>query len=247
MKSAPRLLPLLLLLAALTAGAAEAPLIPRKVLLANPERSLPRLSPGLKFFNAGNNQWGRGTQEDIYDAVQWAIDQGIADPKRIAATGWSGGGYATLRALSQRPDLFAGGVDSVGPADVATLFRSFPPYWGGILTRWKRRVGDVTTDAALNRAISPLYHVDTIKAPLLIGAGKNDVRVTLANIDAMVKALRDAGREVVYVVYPDEGHGWQRPENIYDYYGRIENFLAAHLGGRAEPFTKVEGTTAELR
>jgi dipeptidyl aminopeptidase/acylaminoacyl peptidase len=202
---------------------------------------------GLQFFNAGNNQWGRGTQEDIYDAVQWAIDQGIADPKRVAATGWSGGGYATLRALEQRPDLFACGVDSVGPADVATLFRSFPPYWGGILTRWKRRVGDVTTDAELNRAISPLYHVDTIKAPLLIGAGKNDVRVTLDNIDAMVKALRDAKREVVYVMYPDEGHGWGRPENNYDYYGRIENFLAAHLGGRAEPFTKVEGTSAELR
>jgi dipeptidyl aminopeptidase/acylaminoacyl peptidase len=88
---------------------------------------------GLEFLNASTHQWGRGTQEDLYDAVKWAIDQGIADPKRVAAYGWSGGGYATLRALTQRPDLFACGMDGVGPADIATLFKSFPTYWDGIL------------------------------------------------------------------------------------------------------------------
>ena len=202
---------------------------------------------GVRFLNASTNQWGRGTQDDLYDAVKWAIDKGIADPGRIAAYGWSGGGYATLLALAQRPTMFACGVDGVGPGDLATLFRSFPTYWSGILSRWRRRVGDVEHDDALNRAISPQYHVDKIRSPLLVGQGKNDPRVTIANSDAMVKALRDAGREVIYVVYPDEGHGFARPENNLDYYGRVEEFLARHLKGRAEPWVKMEGASADLR
>ena len=202
---------------------------------------------GLKFFNAGTNEWGRGTQRDLYDAAQWAIDQGIADPKRIAAMGWSGGGFATLLCLEQRPDLFTCGVDGVGPADLATLFRSFPSYWSNITNRWRRRGGDFDHDEKLNREVSPLYHVDKIRAPLLIGQGQNDPRVTIDNADAMVKALRAAKREVVYVVYPDEGHGFARPENNGDFYGRVEEFLAKYLGGRAEPWKKIEGSTAELR
>jgi len=202
---------------------------------------------GLKFFNAGTNQWGRGTQEDLFDAAKWAIDQGIADSKRIAAMGWSGGGFATLLALEMRPDLFACGVDGVGPADLATLFRSFPSYWSNIMPRWRRRGGDFDHDEALNRKVSPLYYVDKIRAPLLIGQGQNDPRVTIANSDAMVAALRKAKREVTYVVYPDEGHGFARPENNLDFYGRVEEFLAKHLGGRAEPWKKIEGATAELR
>ena len=202
---------------------------------------------GLKFFNAGTNEWGRGTQRDLFDAAQWAIDQGIADPKHIAAMGWSGGGFATLLALEMRPDLFAGGVDGVGPADLATLYRSFPSYWSNILTRWRRRGGDFDHNEKLNREVSPLYHVDQIRAPLLIGQGKNDPRVTIDNADAMVQALRAAKREVVYVVYPDEGHGFARPENQIDFYGRVEEFLAKHLGGRAEPWKKIDGSTAEVR
>lgn len=202
---------------------------------------------GLKFLNAGTNQWGRGTQEDLFDAAQWAIDQGIADPKRIAAMGWSGGGFATLLALEMRPDLFACGIDGVGPADLATLFRSFPSYWSNIMPRWRRRGGDFDHDEALNRKVSPIYYVEKIRSPLLIGQGQNDPRVTIANSDAMVAALRKAKREVTYVVYPDEGHGFARPENNLDFYGRVEEFLAKHLGGRAEPWKKIEGATAELR
>ena len=98
----------------------------------------------------------------------------------------------------------------------------------------------------MNRAISPLYHVDAITSPLLIGQGKNDPRVTIANADAMVKSLREAGRDVTYVVYPDEGHGFARPENNLDFYGRVEEFLARHLRGRAEPWVKIEGSTAQV-
>ncbi len=202
---------------------------------------------GLKFLNAGTNEWGRGTQEDLYDAVNWAVSQGIADPKRVAAMGWSGGGFATLLALEQRPEMFACGVDGVGPADLATLFRSFPSYWSNIMARWRRRGGDFDHNEKLNRAVSPLYHVDKIRDPLLIGQGQNDPRVTIANVDGIVAALRKAKHEVIYVVYPDEGHGFARPENNFDFYGRVEEFLAKHLGGRAQPWKKIEGATAELR
>ena len=202
---------------------------------------------GINFFNAGNLQVGLEMVEDLFDAVRWAVGQGIADPKRIAAMGGSMGGYATLRALEMRPDLFACGVDECGPADEAVSFRSSPSYWSNILARWRRRAGDADHDENWNRKISPLYHVDAIRAPLLIGQGKNDPRVTMANADAMVAALRKAKREVTYVVYPDEGHGFARPENQLDFYGRVEEFLAKHLGGRAEPWKKINGSTAELR
>ncbi|MBA2742946.1 MAG: S9 family peptidase [Chthoniobacterales bacterium] len=202
---------------------------------------------GIQFLNAGTHEWGLGTQEDLYDAVNWAIAEGIADPKRIASMGWSGGGFATLRALEMRPDLFACGVDGVGPSDIATAFRSFPPYWENITARWRRRAGDADHDDEWNRKISPLYHIDSIRAPLLIGQGKNDPRVTIANSDMLVKALRAAKRDVVYVVYPDEGHGFARPENNLDFYGRVEEFLAKHLRGRAEPWKKIAGATAEVR
>ena len=202
---------------------------------------------GIKFFNAGDLQVGLGMVEDVIDAARWAVDQGIADPKRIAAMGGSMGGFATLRALEMRPALFACGVDEFGPADEATSLRTFPSYWSNIIARWRRREGDADHDPELNRKISPLYHVDAIRAPLLIGQGKNDPRVTLANADAMVAALRKAKREVTYVVYPDEGHGFGRPENQFDFYGRVEEFLAKHLGGRAEPWKKIAGATTELK
>jgi dipeptidyl aminopeptidase/acylaminoacyl peptidase len=202
---------------------------------------------GVNFLNAGNSQWGRGTQEDLFDAAQWAIDNGTADPKRIAAMGWSGGGFATLLALEMRPDLFVCGVDGSGPTDLATLFRSFPNYWSNIMTRWRRRAGDFDHDDALNRKVSPLYHVDDIRAPLLIGQGQNDPRVTIANVDSMVAELRKEKRNVIYVVYPDEGHGFARPENNLDFYGRVEEFLAKYLGGRSQPWEKIPGATAEVR
>lgn len=202
---------------------------------------------GLAYFNAGTKQVGLGTQEDLFDAVQWAIDQGIADPKRIGVMGGSMGGYGTLRAIEMRPDLFTCAVDEFGPGDVAISFRSFPSYWSNILARWRRRAGDADHDADWNRKISPFYHIDQIRAPLLIGQGANDPRVTIENTEKMVKALRAAKREVEYVVYPDEGHGFARPENQRDFYGRVEEFFAKYLGGRAEPWQKIEGATAEVR
>lgn len=202
---------------------------------------------GTKYLNAGDHEFGRGMNEDLYDGVRWAIAQGIADPKRIVVIGGSAGGYATLRAMTTHPEMFACAVDIVGPSDVKTLLASFPRYWAAAKKRWVRRIGDAENDPALNRRISPLYDAAKITKPLLIAQGGNDPRVTIENSNLMVKAMRDAGREVTYVVYPDEGHNFMRAENNLDFYGRIDEFFHRCAGTRYEPYTKIEGTSAELR
>jgi dipeptidyl aminopeptidase/acylaminoacyl peptidase len=186
-------------------------------------------------------------QHDLSDAVAWMESQGIADPKRVAIVGGSYGGYATLSGLAFTPLLYACGVDLVGPSEVAALFRSFPPYWSVRKVRWIRRVGDVENDDALNRRISPLFHADRIRAPLLIGHGSNDPRVKLAASDAIAAAVRKNGKKVQYLVYPDEGHGLGRPENTLDFVGRMEEFLAGNLGGRKEPWRQVPGSSVQVK
>jgi dipeptidyl aminopeptidase/acylaminoacyl peptidase len=202
---------------------------------------------GKRFLNAGNGEFGLGMQADLLDGVKWAIAEGIADPKRIAVMGGSAGGYAALRGITETPEVFACAVDLVGPSDLKSLFESMPAYWGAVKTRWRRRMGDVEKDDELNRRLSPLYHVDRVKAPLLVGQGANDPRVSIKHSDQIVRALRERKLAVTYVVYPDEGHGFSRPENDLDFLGRAEEFLATCLGGRAEPWKAVPGSTAELR
>lgn len=202
---------------------------------------------GKTFLNAGNHQFGLGMEDDLIDGVKWAISQGIADPKRIAIMGASAGGYATLRGVSRNSVLFVCGVDLVGPSDLKVLFASMPASWGAVKTRWVRRIGDVEHDDELNRELSPLYHADQIRVPMLVGQGANDPRVNIKNSDLIVEALRQRKIPVSYVVYPDEGHGFARPENNLDFFGRTEEFLAKYLGGRAEPWKKIPGSTAEVR
>jgi dipeptidyl aminopeptidase/acylaminoacyl peptidase len=202
---------------------------------------------GKAFLNAGDHQLGLAMEDDLIDGVKWAISQGIADPKRIAVMGVSGGGYATLRGVSRYPDLFVCGVDLVGPSDLKLLFATMPTQWDAVKTRWVRRVGDVEHNDELNRELSPLYHVDQIRVPMLIGQGANDPRVNIKNSDLIVHALREKKIPVTYVVYPDEGHGFARPENNLDFFGRTEEFLAKYLGGRAEPWKRILGSTADLR
>ena len=161
--------------------------------------------------------------------------------------GWSFGGFATLCGLAFEPDLFACGVDGVGPSRVSTLLGSMPPYWGPRRQRWINRFGDAIADSALDRRLSPIFHVDAMRAPLLIGHGANDPRVKLVESEEIVQAMRDAKRDVTFIVYPDEGHGFGRAENNEDFYGRVEEFLAKRLGGRAEPWREVPGSTAQVR
>ena len=200
-----------------------------------------------RYMNAANGKIGTLTDDDLTDAVQWAIKQGIADRKKIAIMGGSFGGYSTLRGLTLHPDLYACGVDIVGPADLATLMNSIPDYWKPVKKRWLRRIGDVTNDPALNQKLSPLYHAQDIRVPLLIGHGANDPRVKMAQSQKIVETIRKNGGKVTFVVYSDEGHGFARPENQLDFDGRTEEFLHACLGGRFEPWQKVAGSTAEVK
>lgn len=202
---------------------------------------------GLDYYNSGNNQMGRGMVDDLFDGIRWAVKEGIADPKRLVAYGGSMGAYHILRAVAREPETFSCAVNLVGVTEIRTALDAFPPYWVAARVRWSRRIGPVMTDDAFNRSISPLYEVDRIKVPMLAAAGANDPRARLEHIERFVKAMRDAKRDVTFVVYPDEGHGFARPENNMDFYGRVEQFLARCAGGRAEPFSKVEGSTVELR
>lgn len=206
---------------------------------------------GKKFLNAGNKQWGLKMHDDLIDAVDWAVAQGYADPKKVAIFGGSYGGYAALAGVTITPDKFACAVDIVGPSNIRTLIGTIPPYWKPMLAQFAVRVGDVNDpkDAELIKKASPLFMADKIKRPLLIGQGANDPRVKQAESEQIVDAIIKNGGNVTYVVYPDEGHGFARPDNRIDFNARAEAFLAANLGGRTEPVTggKVPGSTAEVR
>ena len=189
---------------------------------------------GKKFLNAGNREWGGKIHDDLIDGVNWAIEKGIADPKRIGIFGSSFGGYATLVGLTFTPDVFACGVDIVGQSNLITYMETIPPYWKPLEPVLWARVGHPVKDAEFLRSRSPLFKVDQITKPLLIAQGANDPRVRTAETRQLVDALERAGKVVEYVEYPDEGHGFARPANRLDFYARAEKFLAKHLGGRAE-------------
>jgi dipeptidyl aminopeptidase/acylaminoacyl peptidase len=189
---------------------------------------------GKAFLNAGNNQWGRKMQDDLSEAVKWAEKQGYADPTKVAIYGGSYGGYATLAGAAFTPDLYACGVDIVGPSNILTLIASIPPYWAPLLNVFHHRVGDPATDSVRLTEQSPLFSASKIRIPLLIGQGHNDPRVKQAESEQIVAALKANEQYVEYVVYPDEGHGFARPENRLDFYGKSEKFLNKYLGGRTE-------------
>lgn len=202
---------------------------------------------GKEFLNAGNREWAGKMHQDLIDGVNWLVKQGVADQKKVAIAGGSYGGYATLVGLSFTPDVFCCGVDIVGPSSIVTLMKSIPPYWKPFLALFTKRVGDMEKEEDFLNSRSPLYRADQITKPLLIGQGANDPRVKQAESDQIVKAIRDKKREVQYVVYPDEGHGFQRPENRLQFFAISEEFLAKHLGGRAEPAGESKGATGVMK
>ncbi len=187
---------------------------------------------GKAFWQAGFKQWGLKMQDDVTDGAEWLIKQGIADPKHIGIYGGSYGGYATLAGLTFTPDLYACGVDYVGPSNLFTLLASFPPYW--ILERQKfyEMVGDPVKDEKLLREVSPYFHADRIKAPLLVAQGANDPRVKKAESDQIVQALEKRGVKVEYMVKDNEGHGFRNEENRFDFYRAMARFFANHLGSQ---------------
>ena len=184
---------------------------------------------GKKFWEASFKEWGKKMQDDISDGVKWLIDQKIADPKRIAIYGGSYGGYAALAGLTFTPELYCCGVDYVGVSNLFTFMKSIPPYWKPYLDMFYEMVGDPEDDSMLLASASPLFHVDQIKAPLLVAQGAKDPRVNINESNQIVDALKKRGIDVPYLVKDNEGHGFANEENRFDFYQAMEDFLAKHL------------------
>ncbi|HEY9641082.1 MAG TPA: S9 family peptidase [Coleofasciculaceae cyanobacterium] len=202
---------------------------------------------GKAFLNAGNREWAAKMHDDLLDAVHWLVEKGISDSTQIAIMGGSYGGYATLVGLTFTPEVFAAGVDIVGPSNISTLLQSIPPYWEPLKAQMYHRIGNLETEAEFLKSRSPLFLIDRIQKPLLIGQGANDPRVKQAESDQIVAAMRQANKPVEYVLYPDEGHGFARPENRIHFYAVAEEFLAKYLGGRCEPIGDIPGHSGLLK
>lgn len=184
---------------------------------------------GRKFWESSFKQWGKTMQNDVTDGVQWLIDQGIADPKRIAIYGGSYGGYCVLAGLTFTPDLYTCGIDYVGVSNLFTFMNTIPPYWKPMLDMMYEMVGNPEKDKALLESASPVFHVDKIKAPLFVIQGAKDPRVNINESDQIVEALRKRGIDVPYMVKENEGHGFHNEENRFEVYEAMEQFLEKHM------------------
>jgi dipeptidyl aminopeptidase/acylaminoacyl peptidase len=184
---------------------------------------------GRAFWEASFKQWGKTMQDDITDGVNWLIKEGIADPKRIAIYGISYGGYATLAGVAFTPDLYTCAIDYCGVANIFTVLRTIPPYWKPQLAMFYEMMGDPEKDSILLAEVSPVFHADKIRVPMLIAQGAKDPRVNIVQTNEMVDALKKRGVEVEYIVKENEGHGFDNEENRFDLYEAMEKFLAKHL------------------
>jgi dipeptidyl aminopeptidase/acylaminoacyl peptidase len=189
---------------------------------------------GRRFFEASFGEWGRAMQDDVSDGVRWAVEQGVADPARVAIYGASYGGYAALAGLTGTPELYACGVSYVGVSNLFTWFEAIPPYWKPYLEMMHEMVGHPERDAARLRDTSPFFNADKIRVPLLVAQGGNDPRVRKQESDQIVTALKERGVDVAYLLRDDEGHGFVKEENQFAFYRELERFLATQLKPRPE-------------
>jgi dipeptidyl aminopeptidase/acylaminoacyl peptidase len=204
---------------------------------------------GKKFLNAAIHEWAGKMHNDLIDAVNYSIKNGIASKDKIAIMGGSYGGYAALVGLTFTPDVFACGVDIVGPSNLKTLLGSIPPYWAAFFKVFATHLGDPATEEGnkLLEERSPINFVNKIKKPLLIGQGANDPRVKQAEADQIAKAMQDKNLPVTYVLYPDEGHGFARPANKLSFNAVVDLFLGKYLGGRVQPLGEdLKGSTIQV-
>ncbi len=185
---------------------------------------------GRKFWESSFKQWGRKMQDDVSDGVLWLIKEGIADPKRVAIYGGSYGGYCTLAGLTFTPELYACGIDYVGVSNLFTFMKTIPPYWKPMLESMYEMVGNPEKDKELLAAASPVFHVDKIRAPLMVVQGAKDPRVNIEESNQIVEALRKRGIDVPYLVKENEGHGFHNEENRFEVYEAMESFLEKHVG-----------------
>jgi len=187
---------------------------------------------GKEFWQASFKEWGLKMQDDITDGVQWLIDEGIANPERIAIYGASYGGYATLAGLTYTPDLYACGIDYVGVSNLFSFMKTIPPYWEPYLEMMYEMVGNPETDKEMMTLASPALNADKITAPLFVAQGANDPRVNKDESDQMVEALEKRGVQVEYMVKDNEGHGFSNEENQFEFYRAMEAFLAKHMANQ---------------
>ena len=193
---------------------------------------------GRKFFEAGFKEWGQKMQNDITDGANWLIKQSIADSTKIGIYGYSYGGYAALAGLTYTPNLYACGVDYAGISNIFTFLNSVPPYWAPFKKMLSEMVGDPVQDSVMLRKYSPFYHVDKIKVPVLIAQGKRDPKVNINETALLVSRLKARGINVEYMVKDNEGHGFKKEENRFEFYRAMEKFFGKYLGGRTSPTSK---------
>lgn len=187
---------------------------------------------GKDFLNAGDREWAAAMHTDLLDTVSHLASTGLIDADRVGIYGGSYGGYAALVGAAFTPESFRCAIDMVGPSNLLTLLASVPEYWKPMQAMMHRRVGDPASDADFLWRRSPLSRASDISIPLLIAQGKNDPRVTVAEADQIVSALRERDIPHEYLLFDDEGHGLAKPENRETFYAAAERFLADHLGGR---------------
>jgi dipeptidyl aminopeptidase/acylaminoacyl peptidase len=204
---------------------------------------------GKAFVTAADHEWGGRMHDDLIDAVDWAVGQGLADPKRVGFFGGSYGGYSALMAATKTPEVFACIVDLFGISNLQTFMATIPPYWQSWFNIWKNRLGNPDTDdgRALLAKRSPLNHLERATRPILIAQGLNDVRVVAAESQQMVDALKRRNAPVTYITFRDEGHGFVRPVNRLAFFAVAEAFLGKHLGGLSQPFEgDLSGSTMKV-
>ncbi|MBQ7267587.1 MAG: S9 family peptidase [Synergistaceae bacterium] len=187
---------------------------------------------GKAFWQAGFKQWGRKMQDDVTDGVLWAVNEGFADRSRLAIYGGSYGGYSALAGAAFTPDLYACAVSYVGPSNIFTMLETIPPYWKPFIEMEYEMIGDPVKDKEMLREVSPVFHASNIRIPLFVAQGANDPRVNKDESDQIVEAVRKAGKDVVYMVKDNEGHGFHNEENRFDFYRELEAFFKKHLGSR---------------
>lgn len=188
---------------------------------------------GRGFMHAAIGEFAGAMHDDLIDAVDWAVERGIADPERVGIFGGSYGGYAALVGITFTPDVFAAAVDYCGISNLVSFMRTLPGYTRNLTANnWMLYVGDPDDPDQARDMLSrsPISRVDQVVTPLMVVQGANDVRVVQAESDNMVEALRARGVHVEYMVKENEGHGFQNPENVIDMLNGMQTFFDRHLG-----------------
>ena len=186
---------------------------------------------GKTFYAMDDRKHGEADLGDVVASKRMLIETGYVDSARIGILGGSYGGYMTLAALTLQPDAFKTGVDLFGISNWPRTLSNIPPWWGSFKDALYAELGDPKTDSVRLQRISPLFHADRIKAPLMVLQGANDPRVLKVESDEIVAAARRNGVPVEYVVFPDEGHGFVKKENEIAGYTKVIAFLDKYLKG----------------